>query len=259
MDQNIPCQFFSFEGITLAVRYRKGSSFPGLVWLSGYRSNMLGSKATMVDFFAKKNGLSCLRFDYSGHGESEGNFFQGTISRWLNESLAIFEAYCGGPQILIGSSMGGWISLRLATILKRKNRMLAGMVLIAPAPDFTQILVEQTLDPAEWKALEEKGYVERSVGDDVEPMFFTKKLIEDGRDNSVMQGCIDVGCPVHILQGMEDEVVPYQHTLALLNHLPLHDVALTLVRDADHRFSRPQDLDCLETTLKSLIDRINAE
>ncbi|EJF74553.1 alpha/beta hydrolase [Bartonella alsatica] len=257
MEQNIPCQFFSFEGTPLAVRHRKGHCFPGLVWLSGYQSDMLGKKAVFIDSFAQKNELSCLRFDYSGHGESKGDFFQGTISRWLKESVAVFETYCEGPQVLIGSSMGGWIALKLAMMLAQKNKRLAGMVLVAPAPDFTQTLVEPALGLEEWKILEEKGYVERpAVGDD-EPMPFTKALIEDGRDNCVMKGCIDVGCPIHILQGMEDEDIPYQHTLSLLNHLPLHDVTLTLVRDADHRFSRPQDLECLETVLKLLIDRIN--
>ncbi|WP_455478856.1 alpha/beta hydrolase [Bartonella sp. B10] len=259
MDQNISCQFFSYKDIALAVRHRKGNGSLGLVWLSGYRSDMLGSKAMMVDIFAQKNGLSCLRFDYSGHGESGGDFFQGTISRWVKESLAVFETYCEGPQILIGSSMGGWIALKLAMMLAQKSKILAGMVLIAPAPDFTKTLVESTLSSAEWKILEEKGYIERSKVGDVKPMPFTKALIEDGRDNCVMKGCIDVKCPIHILQGMEDKDIPYQHTLTLLDHLPLNDVTLTLVRDADHRFSRPQDLDCIETVLRSLIDRINAE
>ncbi|WP_455482018.1 alpha/beta hydrolase [Bartonella sp. B35(2025)] len=258
MDQSIPCQFFSFEGTALAVRHRKGSGSPGLVWLSGYRSNMLGSKAVTIDIFAQKNDLSCLRFDYSGHGESGGDFFQGTISRWINESLAILETYCEEPPILIGSSMGGWIALKLAMMLAQKNKMLAGMVLIAPAPDFTQTLVESALGSAEWKTLEEKGYIEWSAVGDAEPMPFTKGLIEDGRNNCIMKGCIDVGCPIHILQGMEDKEIPYQHTLTLLDHLPLHDVTLTLVRDADHRFSRPQDLNCIEIVLKSLIDQINA-
>ncbi|EJF85115.1 alpha/beta hydrolase [Candidatus Bartonella washoeensis] len=259
MNRNNLCQFFSFEDTNLAVRHRKGSCSPGLVWLSGYQSDMLSSKAVLIDDLAQKNDLSCLRFDYSGHGESEGDFFQGTISRWVKESLAVFEAYCEGPQILIGCSMGGWIALRLAMMLAQKNKMLAGMVLIAPAPDFTQTLVEPALGPAEWKILEEKGYIERPAVADADPMPFTKALIEDGRNNSVMKGCIDIGCPVHILQGMEDQEIPYQHTLGLLDHLPLQDVTLTLIRDATHRFSRPQDLDCLETVLTALIDRINAE
>ncbi|WP_375644373.1 alpha/beta hydrolase [Bartonella sp. MR100HLJHH] len=259
MDQNIPCQFFSFENTALAVRYRKGSHSLGLVWLHGYLSDMSGDKAMLVDSFAQKNDLSCLRFDYSGHGESEGDFFQGTISRWVKESLAVFENYCEGPQILIGTSMGGWIALKLAMMLAQKNKKLAGMILIAPAPDFTQTLVEPKLGSEEWKILEEKGYIERPAVDDTEPMPFTKTLIEDGRENCVMKGCIDVGCPVHILQGMEDEDIPYQHTLTLLDHLPLHDVTLTLVRDAGHRFSRPQDLDCLETVLRSFINQINAK
>ncbi|KEG21230.1 alpha/beta hydrolase [Bartonella bacilliformis] len=259
MDQNILCQFFSFDNTALAVRHRKGNRSPGVVWLSGYRSDMLGSKAMTVDAFAQKNDLSCLRFDYSGHGESEGDFFQGTISRWVKESLAVFEAYCEGPQILIGSSMGGWIAIKLAMMLAEKKKALAGMVLIAPAPDFTQNLIEPALGTEEWKALEEKGYFEWPSAYGLEPTPFTKALIEDGRNNRVMKGCIDIGCPIHILQGMHDEEVPYQHTLGLLDYLPLNNVTLTLVRDADHRFSRPQDLNCFEKILMSLIDQIHAE
>ncbi|WP_332059896.1 alpha/beta hydrolase [Bartonella sp. CB74] len=262
MDQDLPCQFFSFKDTALAVRHRKGSSSPGLVWITGYGANMLASKAVMVDAFAQKNGLSCLRFDHSGHGESEGNFLEGTISRWVEESLAVIEAYCEGPQILIGSSMGGWIALRLAQMLAKKSKMLAGMMLIAPAPDFTRTVVEPLLGIVEWQILEEKGYIEvpaiRKIGY-VEPKPVSKVFIKDGRENFVMKGCIDVGCPVHILHGMEDEQIPYQHTLDLLNHLPLNDVTLTLVRDADHSISRPQDLDCIETALKLLVDRVKAK
>ncbi|CAK00551.1 alpha/beta hydrolase [Bartonella tribocorum] len=259
MNQNISCQFFSFEDTALAVRHRKGRHFPGLVWLPGYLSDMLGDKAVFVDNFAQKNDLSCLRFDYSGNGESGGDFFQGTISRWVSESLAVFETYSEGPQILVGSSMGGWIALKLAKLLAQKNKKLAGMILIAPAPDFTKTLIESGLGVKKWKILEETAHIERSEISYTEPVPFTKAFIEDGRNNCVMEGCIDVGCPIHILQGMEDVEIPYQHTLTLLDHLPLHDVTLTLVRDADHRFSRPQDFDCLETALKSLINQINAK
>ncbi|WP_208435534.1 alpha/beta hydrolase [Bartonella phoceensis] len=258
MDQNVSLQFFSFEDTALAVRYRKGKRSPGLVWLPGYLSDMLGDKAVFVDNFAQDHDLSCLRFDYSGNGESGGDFFQGTISRWVQESLAIFEAYCVGPQILIGTSMGGWIALRLARLLAQRNKSLAGMVLIAPAADFTKTLIESGTGVKKWKILDETEHIDRSEISYTEPVPFTKVFIEDGRDNCVMKGCIDTGCPVHILQGMEDVEIPYQHTLTLLNHLPLHDVTLTLVRDADHQFSRPQDLKCLATVLSSLIDRISA-
>ncbi|WP_455474183.1 alpha/beta hydrolase [Bartonella sp. B30(2025)] len=260
MYQEIPCQFFSFKDTNLAVRYRKGRSSPGLIWITGYGANMLSSKAVMIDAFAQKNNLSCLRFDHSGHGESEGDFLQGTISRWIEESLAIIETYCEGPQILIGNSMGGWIALKLVTMLAQKKNMLAGMILVAPAPDFTRTVVDPLLGPLEWEVLEEKGYIGvpaiGAIGS-VEPKPVSKVFIQDGRKNYVMKGCIDVGCPVHILHGMEDEQIPYKHTLALLDHLPSHDVTLTLIRDADHSLSRPQDLACIETALKSLIDHIN--
>ncbi|MFT4346725.1 alpha/beta hydrolase [Bartonella ancashensis] len=254
MDQDVFCQFFSFNGITLAVRHRKGACSPGLVVLPGYRANMLGDKATAIDSFAKKNNLSCLRFDYSGHGESGGDFFQGTISRWVEESLAVFEAYCEGPQILIGSSMGGWIAMRLATLLAQQGKEIAGIVLIAPATDFTDALIKPVLKEVELKDLEEKGYCEVPLSEQSEPLPFTKILLEDGKNNSIMNGCLDVKCPIHILQGMEDEPVPYQHSMDLLDHLPLNDVTLTLVRDADHNFSRPKDLDCLERVIMSLIN-----
>ncbi|MCZ2327973.1 alpha/beta hydrolase [Bartonella sp. F02] len=257
MDKNTSCQFFSFEETALAVRFRKGNRSPGLVWLSGYRSNMLSSKPIMVDSFAQKNDLSCLRFDYSGHGESEGDFFQGTISRWVQESLAVFENYCEGPQILVGFSMGGWIALRLAMMLAQKNKPIAGMVLIAPAPDFTQTLLEPILDIEERKMLVEKGYVNRPMVGEMVP--FTKALIEDGKNNRIMRGRIGIECPIHILQGMKDEEVPYQHTLTLLEHLPLHDVTLTLIRDADHGVSRLQDLECLEKILMLSIERMNTK
>ncbi|ALE03311.1 2-hydroxymuconic semialdehyde hydrolase [Bartonella ancashensis] len=254
MDQDVFCQFFSFNGITLAVRHRKGACSPGLVVLPGYRANMLGDKATAIDSFAKKiTYLVCVLIILAMVNREE-IFFQGTISRWVEESLAVFEAYCEGPQILIGSSMGGWIAMRLATLLAQQGKEIAGIVLIAPATDFTDALIKPVLKEVELKDLEEKGYCEVPLSEQSEPLPFTKILLEDGKNNSIMNGCLDVKCPIHILQGMEDEPVPYQHSMDLLDHLPLNDVTLTLVRDADHNFSRPKDLDCLERVIMSLIN-----
>ncbi|MHC5306192.1 alpha/beta hydrolase [Bartonella sp. LJL80] len=246
-------QFLSLEHGQIAVRARHGTGNPGLVWLSGYRSDMLGAKAVAVDSFAAAHNLSCLRFDYSGHGESGGDFFQGCISRWLQESLKVFETFCKGPQILVGSSMGGWIALRMAQELRKKNIALAGLVLIAPAPDFTHDLIQPQLTDQQKRALDSQGYFEIPSEYGPEPTPFTKILLEDGEENRVMRGLIDVGCPVHILQGMQDKDVPYHHTLELLEHLPLDDVTLTLIRDGDHRLSRPQDLASLDNALSMLI------
>lgn len=249
--------FIDVDGAKIAVRNRAGQVAPGVVWLGGYRSDMLGTKAVVLDEWAEKTGRSALRLDYSGHGESGGDFNQGTISRWLNESLAVYEEYAKGPQILVGSSMGGWIALRMAQELKKIGKSPAGIVLIAPAPDFTAELVEPSLTDAQKKDLIEQGYFEEASEYSPNPYIYTRALIEDGRNNLVLKGIIETGCPVHILQGMQDEAVPYQHALKLVEHLPVDDVTLTLVRDGDHRLSRPQDLDLLIRTVSGLSDRLS--
>jgi len=218
---------------------------PGLFWLGGYRSDMDGTKAVEIDRFADENGLACLRFDYSGHGRSGGNFVDGTISRWLEESLAVFDRFTSGTQILIGSSMGAWIALRMVQELRKIGRgdRIAGLLLLAPAPDFTGELQEPLLTDAQKQELETKGYFEEPTPYGREPNVFTRALFEDGDANAVLTGIIETGCPVHIIQGMEDPDVPYTHALKLVDHLPSDDLVLTLVRDGDHRLSRPQDID----------------
>ncbi|MGW6777650.1 alpha/beta hydrolase [Brucella pseudogrignonensis] len=249
--------FIDVDGAKIAVRNRAGQVAPGIVWLGGYRSDMLGTKAVVLDEWAEKTGHSDLRLDYSGHGESGGDFNQGTISRWLNESLTVLDKYAEGPQILVGSSMGGWIALRMAQELKKAGKSPAGIVLIAPAPDFTAELVEPSLTDKQKKDLMEQGYFEEPSEYSPNPYIYTRALIEDGRNNLVLKGIIETGCPVHILQGMQDEAVPYQHALKLVEHLPVDDVTLTLVRDGDHRLSRPQDLELLIRTVSALAERIS--
>ncbi|MEJ5086121.1 alpha/beta hydrolase [Brucella pseudogrignonensis] len=249
--------FIDVDGAKIAVRNRAGQVAPGIVWLGGYRSDTLGTKAVVLDEWAEKTGHSALRLDYSGHGESGGDFNQGTISRWLNESLTVLDKYAEGPQILVGSSMGGWIALRMAQELKKAGKSPAGIVLIAPAPDFTAELVEPSLTDKQKKDLMEQGYFEEPSEYSPNPYIYTRALIEDGRNNLVLKGIIETGCPVHILQGMQDEAVPYQHALKLVEHLPLDDVTLTLVRDGDHRLSRPQDLELLIRTVSALAERIS--
>ncbi|GAA5625992.1 hypothetical protein Brsp05_01263 [Brucella sp. NBRC 12953] len=249
--------FIYVDGAKIAVRNRAGQVAPGIVWLGGYRSDMLGTKAVVLDEWAEKTGHSALRLDYSGHGESGGDFNQGTISRWLNESLTVLDKYAEGPQILVGSSMGGWIALRMAQELKKAGKSPAGIVLIAPAPDFTAELVEPSLTDTQKKDLMEQGYFEEPSEYSPNPYIYTRALIEDGRNNLVLKGIIETGCPVHILQGMQDEAVPYQHALKLVEHLPVDDVTLTLVRDGDHRLSRPQDLELLIRTVSALAERIS--
>ena len=216
---------------------------PTLVWLGGYRSDMQGTKAVELEKFAVENGLGCIRFDYSGHGESGGDFALGTISRWLEEAVAVVRHVAPKSMVLVGSSMGGWIALRMLQALENQNRApVCGLVLIAPAPDFTSDLIEPNLSEAEKQSLVDKGYFEELSEYSPVPNMFTRALLDDGRKNRVLTGLIDAGCPVHILQGMQDPDVPYAHALKLMEHLPAEDVVLTLIRDGDHRLSRPQDI-----------------
>ena len=227
----------------IAVRARKGKS-PGLFWLGGFKSDMGGTKAVALDAWAAEHGRACVRFDYSGHGESGGDFRDGTIGQWLDESLAVFEQFCDGPQIVIGSSMGGWMALLLARALAKKKdakAKLAGLVLIAPAPDFTEELMWKNFSPEIKKQIETTGVWHRP-SDYGDPYPITRNLIEEGRNHLVLGGAIEVGCPVRILQGAQDPDVPWQHAFALTHCLPSDDVVLTLVQDGDHRLSRPQDI-----------------
>lgn len=241
--QDRPTGTLDVDGVAIAYRLREGRS-PGVVWLGGYRSDMRGTKAEALDEWCAGTGRACLRFDYSGHGESGGRFVDGTISRWLAEAMAVFDALTEGPQVVVGSSMGGWVALRLAQELARAGRRdrLKGLVLLAPAPDFPETLMEPLLSDQHRRDLEEKGYFEEPSQYSDEPNIYTRALFEDGRRNRVLDGVLDTHCPVHILQGMEDPDVPHVHALRLLEHLPADDVTLTLIRDGDHRLSRPQDI-----------------
>lgn len=224
-----------------------GNMHAHLVWLGGYRSDMSGTKAVELATLAERIGTACIRFDYSGHGVSGGAFIDGTISRWLEETLAVIDharKTLGTRRVvLVGSSMGGWIALRaVAELAKRKDIAIAGLVLIAPAPDFTSELIEPNLTEAERIALAERGQFEEPTPYGPDPNIYTLKLIEDGRENRVLTGVIETGCPVHILQGMADPDVPYAHAVRLMEHLSGDDVVLTMIRDGDHRLSRPQDI-----------------
>jgi pimeloyl-ACP methyl ester carboxylesterase len=231
---------------TIAVRTREGKS-PGLFWLGGFKSDMKGTKAEALDSWAAEQGRGCVRFDYSGHGESGGDFREGTIGGWLEESLAVYRAYAKGPQILIGSSMGGWIALLLAKRLREIAGVspLAGMVLIAPAVDFTEELMWKNFSPAIRREIEEKGEWLRPSEYSEGPYPITRKLIEDGRNHLMLGGLIEPGCPVHILQGVHDPDVPWGHAVELVSRLARDDVVLTLIKDGDHRLSRPEDIERL--------------
>ena len=242
---------------TIAVRAREGKSQgqdkPGLVWLGGFKSDMKGTKAVALDAWAGAEGRACLRFDYSGHGESGGRFEDGTIGRWLEESLAVVTRFAKGPQVLIGSSMGGWIALLLAArlrALKAPAPQLAGMVLIAPAVDFTEALMWKAFSDDIKHEIETKGFWTRLSEYDPAGYPITRALIEDGRKHLMMGGMIEPGCPVHILQGVQDPDVPWRHAVELVSRIAREDVVLTLIKDGDHRLSRPEDLERLIAAVK---------
>lgn len=218
---------------------------PGVVWLGGFRSDMEGSKALALDQQAAEAGAQCTRHDYSGHGQSGGKFTDGTISRWLEESLAVFRKFTDGPQILVGSSMGGWIALRMMQELEKigETHRVHGLVLLAPAPDFTKELHWPKLTDAQKSDLETKGYFEEPTPYGPDPNIFTKALFDDGENNLVMDGLLDLKTQLHIIQGMEDPDVPWQHAMKLMEHLPHDNVTLTFIRDGDHRLSRDQDIE----------------
>ena len=231
------------EARRIAVRARGGGS-PGLFWLGGFKSDMQGTKALALDAWAEMRNRACVRFDYSGHGESGGDFAGGTIGRWLEESTAVFEQFCAGPQVVIGSSMGGWMALLLAREIARRQASrasLAGLVLIAPAPDFTEELMWKGFSPEVRHQIETTGLWLRpsEYGD---PYPITRQLIEEGRKHLLLGSAIEVGCPVRILQGAKDPDVPWRHAFALAHRLPADDVVLTMIQDGDHRQSRPQDI-----------------
>ena len=245
-DQPVSVEVGHAPARRIAVRARiRGDSGggPGLFWLGGFKSDMRGTKALALDAWAAEHGRACVRFDYSGHGESGGEFVDGTIGRWLEEACAVFEQFCAGPQVVIGSSMGGWMALLLAREAKRRqiNASLAGLVLIAPAPDFTEELMWKGFSREARREIEEKGIWHRP-SDYGDPYPITKNLIEEGRNHLILGAAIDVGCPVRILQGAQDPDVPWQHAMRLTHRLPAEDVVLTMIQDGDHRLSRPQDI-----------------
>jgi pimeloyl-ACP methyl ester carboxylesterase len=208
------------------------------VWLSGFNSDMTGTKAQAVEAFAKDAGHGFLAFDYSGHGASGGAFADGTLTAWRDDALSVIDAKSEGPLILAGSSMGGWIAVLAA--LARPERVRA-LVLIAPAPDFTEALLWPSLSAAQQAEILNTGQTLRPSAYGA-PYPITRALIEDGRRWLLLDAPIRFDGPVHILQGMKDADVPWHHALRLIEQLTTPQTVLTLIGDGDHRLSRPQDI-----------------
>jgi pimeloyl-ACP methyl ester carboxylesterase len=237
----------------IAVRAQAGAP-PGVFWLGGFHSDMRGTKAEALARWAAAHGRACVRFDYSAHGESEGDVRDGTIGRWLEESIGVFEAFCAGPQIVVGSSMGGWLALLMVQELRRRGAPanVAGLVLIAPAVDFTEVLMWQKFPAKVRREITEKGVWERPSSYSGQPYLITRDLIEEGRNHLLLGGMIEPGCPVHILQGVKDPDVPWNHAVELVARIAREDVVLTLIKDGDHRLSRSEDIDRLIAAVMEL-------
>jgi pimeloyl-ACP methyl ester carboxylesterase len=223
---------------------------PGVVFLGGFRSDMTGSKALHLQAWAETTGRAFLRFDYSGHGASLGAFVDGAISDWREDAAAMIETLTDGPQVLVGSSMGGWIALLLA---RQMPERVAGLVGIAAAPDFTERMWEDEFSLAERTRLLEEGVVLRPSDYSAEPYPITRRLIEDGKANLVLDGPLHLPLPVRLLQGTTDTDVQPAVALRLLDHISSPDLRLTLVRDADHRFSSPACLALITETVEAVL------
>lgn len=236
------------QGRRIAFHQTAGRG-PGVVFLGGFKSDMQGTKALYLEDWARAEGRAFLRFDYSGHGESSGAFEEGCIGDWTADATAMLTSLTEGPQFLVGSSMGGWISLLLARAMPQR---VAGLITIAAAPDFTQRGFWAGFSDEQRDTVMRNGRIELPSGYDDQPYLITRRLIEDGRDHLVLDQPLPLPFPVRFLQGTADEDVPMQWALDLLAHATGKDLRLTLVKGADHRFSTPECLALICRTVGEL-------
>jgi pimeloyl-ACP methyl ester carboxylesterase len=239
------------------IAYRRSAGDPGragVVWLGGFHSDMLGEKASVLHGACRAAGRRFVRFDYFGHGESSGEFGQGTIGRWRSDALAVVDRLTEGPLVLVGSSMGGWMALLVA--LARPERV-KGLVLLAPAPDFTDRLMWASFDESQRRQIMEEGFWTRPSDYDPAGYPITRELIVEGREWNVLDGEIAIDVPVRILQGGLDPDVPWTHSLDLADKLRSKDVVWSLIKDGDHRLSRPQDIARMVETVLGLAGEVD--
>src|ERR1044071_5708730 len=237
------------DGNTVAYAKIDGRS-PTVVFLGGFRSDMTGTKALALEAWAERTGRAYLRFDYLGHGQSSGRFEDGTIGRWPDGSLAAIDSLTAGKLILVGSSMGGWLSLLAA---RARPERLAGLVLIAAAPDFTERMLLDGLSPEDRAKLQRDGRLERPSQYSPEPSVFTWKLIEEGRHHLLLDKKLALPCPVRLLHGQSDPDVPWEYSLQIANHMEAPEVITTLIKGGDHRLSTPADIARLIATVEELL------
>ena len=247
-----PALLVAPDGATIAYRHTPGKG-PGAMFLTGFRSDMTGGKALALETFCRALGRAYVRFDYTGHGESSGAFADGTIGRWTEDALMVLDRVTRGPQVLVGSSMGGWIALLLA---RARPDRIAGIVGIAAAPDFTEDLVNDVLDADARARLERDGQIVMPSAYDPEPCVITRRLIEEGRNHLLLRAPLAISVPVRLIHGLEDHDVPWQMSLTLAAQLTSPDVEVTLVKNGRHRLSEPHDLARLCATVEVLLKKI---
>jgi pimeloyl-ACP methyl ester carboxylesterase len=233
------------DGRRIAYSRTDGAA-PGILFLGGFRSNMEGAKALFLEERAREAGRAFVRFDYSGHGASGGLFEEGAIGDWAADARAVLEGLTAGPQILVGSSMGGWIALILARTVADR---VAGIVGVAAAPDFTEDSIWANATPAQRETLMRAGQIDLPSDYSDAPYVITRRLVEDGRQHLVLRDPLELAMPLHLLQGSADTDVPVDVAQRLFDHVTAPDVRLTIVKGADHRFSSPACLDLIWSTI----------
>lgn len=249
IESSPPKYLVAADGARIAYHQTAGRG-PGVVFLTGFRSDMTGQKALRLEEFCRAHGQAFLRFDYSGHGASSGAFTEGTIGRWAADAIRVVESVTMGPQVLVGSSLGGWIMLLAARALGGR---VAGLLGIAAAPDFTEDLIPPILSPSEREILARDGIIRLFSPYDPEPTPVTRLLLEEGRQHLLLRDEIPLTVPVRLIHGMNDADVPWRTSLRLAERLRSTDIEITLVKDGDHRLSRPEDLERLCDVLERLL------
>jgi len=238
------------SGATIAYHHLFGKG-PGVIFCTGFKSDMTGGKALALETWCRTEARQFTRFDYQGHGASSGRFEDGTIGQWREDALAVLDEVTSGPQVVVGSSMGGWIACLMAIARPERIRAIVG---IAPAVDFTQALLWPRLDADARRQIEEEGvWLRPSVYDDG-PYPITKTLIEDGKSHLLMPGPIPFKGPVRLIHGMQDDAVPWEHSLRIADAMESEDVEIALVKDGEHRLSRDADLARLISAVANVVD-----
>lgn len=250
------------DGINRLIAYQRDAAtrkeLPGLIWLNGFTSTMMSTKVTALAGWCAARGLGLTRFDHLGHGESTGEMTAGTISRWLADATAVFDQLTEGPQILVGSSMGGWLAMlllrqHLAELAPEQESRIKGLMMIAPALDLTEDLIWQKMDETARRRLLDEGFIIRPEQHGGSPMPITREFIEDGRRHLLGNAGFAPRCPVRVLQGRSDEIVPWQHALRVMDVLEENDCEFLLIKDGDHRLSRPSDIVRLTETINGIL------